>query len=187
MNIDRAWADTYFERGIDLKSRRIFLSDIEDQSSFDVVKALYFLDAIDSETPIELFICSPGGSVYHTFAIVDIINTIKAPVHTFAFGSCFSAAPLLLAVGEPGYRWVSENCRLMTHASSDEMSGKVSAMMSEVKETSYMDDKWNALIAERSNMPLRFWRSKSAKASDFYFSAQEAVTWGVADAIWVEK
>jgi ATP-dependent Clp protease protease subunit len=181
------WASTYFERGIDTKLRRIFLGEIDETSAMNVVKGLYFLNTIDPDGPIELFIKSPGGDVYQCFAIYDVVGTIAAPVHTFAFGMCMSAAPLLLARGEPGQRWVAEHTAFMTHAYSEDLSGKAPDLKAGLRQGLGMDARWNELLAEHSTKAVRFWKSKASKTSDFYFSAEQAIEWGVADSIWSEQ
>jgi ATP-dependent Clp protease protease subunit len=180
------WASTYFSHGIDTKLRRIFLGEIDETSAMNVVKGLYFLDTIDSDEPIELFINSPGGDVYQCFAIYDVIGTVAAPVHTFAFGMCMSAAPLLLARGEPGQRWVAEHTSFMTHQYSESLEGKGTDLKAGLKQGLGMDARWNELLAEHSTRTVRFWKSKATKTADFYFTADQAIEWGVADSIWSE-
>ena len=183
---DPQWAQTYFDRGIDTHNRRIFLTDIEEDSAMDVIKALYYLDTINDD-PIELFICSYGGSVAHCLAIFDIIKTLSCPVHTFAFGVCQSAAPLLLAAGAKDQRWVAEHTQLMTHQYSETLSGRGSSLAVDLKQGQNLDDKWNELLASLSSKTPKFWKDKSSKVADFYFSADDAIAWGIADSIWKEK
>lgn len=183
---DPQWASTYFERGIDTRNRRIFLTDIEEESAMDVIKALYYLDTISDE-PVELFICSYGGSVAHCLGVYDIIRTLSCPVHTFAFGVCQSAAPLLLASGEPGQRWVAEHTQLMTHQYSETISGRGTSLQVDLKQGMALDTRWNELLASHSSKTVKFWKDRSSKIADFYFSADDAIQWGIADSIWKEK
>lgn len=181
------WASAYFDHGVDTRNRRVFLGDINEESTAAAIKGLYFLNTIDDKSPIELFICSYGGNVELTLGIYDILHTLDAPVHTFAFGVCQSAAPLLLAAGEPGQRWVSEHTQLMTHEYSDELSGRGAVLANNLKYGQQLDTLWNELLATHSGKDGRFWKSKSSQKTDFFFSAEQAIEWGLADSIWSER
>ena len=186
--IDKEFVEIYIDKGIDLANRRIFLiGDLDDDSVGYAIKALYLMETESDTDPCELFINSSGGSITDTLALYDVINTIKCPVHTFAVGQCMSAAPLLLAAGEKGERWVGENCMFMTHQGSDDIAGKFSDLQSAVKFNIQLDKIWLRLLAENSKKPLPFWARRSSKGPDFYFGAEEAIEWGIADSIWNEK
>lgn len=179
--------EIYFDKGIDIANRRIFLiGDIDDESVGNVIKALYLIEADSAEKPAELFINSPGGSITAALGLYDTMNTIKCPVHTFAVGQCCSAAPLLLCCGEAGQRWVGEHTMFMTHQGADDMSGKFSDIKAGMQASFRLDNEWLKLVAKHSKKPLAFWKKKST-GPDFYFTADEAIEWGLADSIWDEK
>lgn len=185
--IAKEFIETYIEKGIDIDNRRVFLiGEIDDDSVGNVIKALYLIEAASAEKPVELFINSPGGSITAALGLYDVINTLKCPFHTFAVGQCCSAAPLLLACGENGQRWVGENTLFMTHQGSEEISGKFSDLKATVQASFKLDHVWNRLIARHSKKPVSFWTRKS-RGPDFYFTAEEAIEWGIADSIWNEK
>jgi ATP-dependent Clp protease protease subunit len=186
--IDKEFIETYFDKGVDIDNRRIFLiGELDDESIGNAIKALYLIEGESESEPCEAFINSSGGSITATLALYDVINTVKCPIRTFAVGQCMSAAPLLLAAGEKGERWVGENCMFMTHQGSDDITGKFSDLQSAVKFNIQLDKVWLELIAKNSNKPFSFWARKSLKGADFYFGAEEAIEWGIADSIWNEK
>ncbi len=186
--IDKEFIETYMDKGIDLANRRIFLiGDLDAESIGNAIKALYLMETESSVEACELFINSTGGSIMDTLALYDVINTVKCPVHTFAVGCCMSAAPLLLAAGEKGERWVGENCMFMTHQGSDDLAGKFSDLQSAVKFNIKLDKVWLELLTKNSKKPFAFWARRSSKGPDFYFGADEAIEWGIADSIWNEK
>ena len=79
-----------------LKDRIIFLNGvIDDNISDSVIAQLLYLNSVDSEKEISLYINSPGGSVSSGLAIYDTIRFIKAPVHTIAMGLAASMASLI--------------------------------------------------------------------------------------------
>lgn len=116
--------DTLFDRGLDLRNRRVFLhSDLEgrekagDSAVVQVTRALLFLDKTDNE--IELWINSPGGEMAEMFGIYDIIRGLKNKITTIGFGEICSAACLLLACGDK--RKVTKNSWFMSHTGNIDM------------------------------------------------------------------
>jgi ATP-dependent Clp protease protease subunit len=135
-----------------------------------------------------MFISSYGGTLYDALALYDIMHTLSCPVHTFAYGKCMSAAPLLLAAGEPGKRWVAPNVAFMHHDwNDDDIGGTGAAIKGLVEHYDKIGNQWTALLARHSNKNFKWWNTRAKKPADFYFSADEALEWGVADNIWVEK
>lgn len=185
--IDKEWVDAYFEHGVDLVNRRVFIGDIDYESVDKVIKGLYLMETASETEACEMFISSYGGTIYDALALYDIMNTLKCPIWTFAYGKCMSAAPLLLAAGEPGHRWVSPNVSLMHHDWADELEGRGAKIMEDVKHTEALGKQWTRLLAKHSIKDFKWWDTRGKKASDFYFSAEQAIEWGVADSIWTEK
>lgn len=186
--IDKDWVEAYFDHGVDVANRRIFLTgEIDEDTIGDVIKGLYLMDS-DATEPVELFISSCGGDIYEMFALYDIMRTVNCPVHTFAYGKCQSGAPLLLACGEPGHRWVAPNCFFMVHDSW----GSVPEMNTEAAEVQIKHDKdvklrWCRALAKHSDKDLRFWKRVTKKGSDTFFGSDDAIEWGLADKIWDQK
>lgn len=186
--MDKDWVDAYFDHGVDVTNRRVFLdSEIEEGSVGPVVKGLYLMETISSTEAIEMFISSFGGSLYDAIGLYDIMNTIKCPIHTFAFGKCMSAAPLLLAAGEPGHRWVAPHVSFMHHDMSAAEEGTRQFLAAGVKHMDKLYEQWISLLVKHSNKDRRWWDHRTQRPYDFYYSAEEALDWGLADSMWVEK
>ena len=98
------------ERGYDiysrlLKDRIIFINEpVTDQLASVVIAQLLFLEKEDPERDIDLYIKSPGGSIYAGNAIYDTIQLIKPQVATICTGYAASYGALLLCAGAPGKR-----------------------------------------------------------------------------------
>lgn len=187
MKIDKDWVDAYFDRGVDVANRRVFIGDIDTDSVNDCIKGLYLMETESDTKPCEMFISSYGGTLYDALALYDIMGTIKCPIHTFGYGKIMSAAPLLLAAGEPGHRWVAEHASLMHHDWNSEMEGRGAYLKEEVKHSEELGEVWTRLLTKHTNKDFRFWNQKANKPADFYFSAEQAIEWGIADAIWTER
>jgi ATP-dependent Clp protease protease subunit len=185
---DKDWVDAYFDHGIDVKNRRVFLdADIECESIGAAVRGLYLMETVSNEEPVEIFISSYGGNVHEALAMYDIMNTIKCPIHTFAYGKCMSAAPLILAAGEPGHRWVAPHVAFMHHDWSAGVEGTASQVQAEVKHYEEIGKAWTELLAKHSSQNFKWWHTRAKKAADFYFTAEEAIEWGIADQMWMER
>lgn len=99
-----------------LKERIIFLgSAIDDQMANVIVAQLLFLNSQDSKRQIDMYIQSPGGSVYAGLAIYDAMQMISAPVSTVAVGFSGSMGTALLTSGEKGKRYALPQATIHQH------------------------------------------------------------------------
>lgn len=102
-----------------LRERIIFLgSPIDSEVANVMVAQLLLLDSQSSEEPINLFINCPGGEVYAGLAIYDVMQYVRAPVHTNCVGIAMSMGSVILMAGERGHRVALPNSRIMIHAGS---------------------------------------------------------------------
>ena len=184
---EREWVDAYFEKGIDVNNRRLFIGDIDSETADKAIKGLYLMETESPERPVEVFISSFGGEVYEAIAIYDVFNTVKCPIHTFAYGKCMSASPLLLAAGKVGCRWVAPHCVFMHHDWATEVEGKGAQVTSSIKHYEMLGKIWIELFSKHTNQNHRWWSLRAKRAADFYFTADQALEWGVADHFWSEK
>lgn len=187
--ISKDWIDAYFEYGVDRQNRRIFLFDgVEENSIGTVIKALYYMDSESIEKPIELFIGSFGGSEYEMFALYDVIRTLRAPIYTTAIGKCMSAAPLLVACGEVGYRYATPNTWFMVHESWEDFGAKrMDELAKDLKHYESMSTRWYDLMALHTKKDINFWKKHCKGVGDHYFDAYQAQEFGLIDHIWDEK
>lgn len=197
MKISKDWVDAYFQYGIDIKNRKVFLFDGVDEDSIGhVIKGLYLMESdhtvkqIKDEDykSIELFIGSFGGSEYEMFALYDVIRTLKSPIHTTAIGKCMSAAPLLVACGEPGQRYATPNTWFMIHQSWGDWGTKdTDSIKKDIAHYGAMEKRWVELMAKHTKQPAKFWLKKSRAKGDVYFDAYKAQEYGLIDHVWDEK
>lgn len=181
------WVDAYLAHGLDIHNRRVWLvGDIEEDSVLSAIKGLYLMDTI-SDDPCELFINTYGGDMTEAHALYDIIHTLNCDVHTFAFGKCMSAGPLLFACGKKGHRWVAPHAEFMMHDYSATISGLSAEMKVEFDYTETINKERLRLLAKHSNKTFRFWRGICDRKLDVFFTAEDAIEWGLADHIWLQK
>ncbi|TRX52176.1 ATP-dependent Clp protease proteolytic subunit [Fulvivirga sp. M361] len=99
-----------------LKERIVFLgTGIDDQVANMIVAQLLYLNSQDPKKQIDLYIQSPGGSVYAGLAIHDAMKMISAPVSTVAVGFCGSMATALLTAGTAGMRYALPQATIHMH------------------------------------------------------------------------
>lgn len=120
--VERSW--DIFSRL--LKDRIIMLNGEVNTTSAAITSAqLLYLDSEDKESPIWLYINSPGGSIVDGMAINDTMHLIKAPVYTVAMGMAASMGAFLLSQGEPGHRYSTINSEIMVHQPLGGYQGQV--------------------------------------------------------------
>ena len=99
-----------------LKERIVFLgTGIDDQVANMIVAQLLYLNSQNPKKQIDLYIQSPGGSVYAGLAIHDAMKMISAPVSTVAVGFCGSMATALLTAGTAGMRYALPQATIHMH------------------------------------------------------------------------
>ncbi|MCB0612449.1 MAG: ATP-dependent Clp protease proteolytic subunit [Phaeodactylibacter sp.] len=99
-----------------LKERIVFLgTGVNDQVANLIVAQLLYLDSQNSTQPINMYINSPGGSVYAGMAIYDAMQMVKAPVYTTAVGVTASMGTVLLSSGEKGHRYALPHATIHMH------------------------------------------------------------------------
>jgi ATP-dependent Clp protease protease subunit len=167
----------------DSQCRRICISGtIGEMSSHIFLEQLSSFEYADTSKPITIYINSYGGDVHAATAMYDAIKACSCSITTIAFGSCMSAATLLLAAGDKGSRFVSENCRLMIHEVSGGAIGCLSELQASVDEAKYLQDQYLRLLSKETGVPENKIRA-DIKGGDFYMSSSEAVKYGLADNI----
>ena len=97
-----------------LQNRIVFVGGyLNDDLTTQVVGSLMALENTDNTKEIKLYVNSPGGSIYNVAGVIDIINSLKSPVSTIAFGSVAHNSTLVLAAGNKGKRYSMPNARIM--------------------------------------------------------------------------
>lgn len=165
-----------------LKDRIVMLSGpIDDAVANSVIAQLLFLDAQDPDKDIYLYINSPGGSVSAGLAIFDTMNFINADVQTIVIGMAASMGAFLLAAGEKGKRYALPNAEVMIHQPLGGAQGQATEIEIAAKHILKTRDKLNKILAERTGQTLKVIARDTDR--DNYMSAEEAVKYGLVDAI----
>jgi ATP-dependent Clp protease protease subunit len=177
------------ERTMDIYSRLladriIFLgTPVDDQVANVIMAQLLHLDAEDPEQDINLYINSPGGSVYAGMAIYDTIQFVQCDVATTALGMAASIGAFLLAAGAKGKRSALPNTRILLHQPHVQggPGGQVSDVEIHARELVRTKRRMNEVLAERTGQP--FEKIERDTDRDYIMGAQEAIEYGVIDRV----
>lgn len=165
-----------------LKDRVLFLSGVVEQEMSDyAVACLLYWDREDPTAEITLIVNSQGGYVRQGMAIYDAIQMINAPVRTIATGWAFSMGAILLTGGTKGRRFALPHASIMIHQPSGEASGDVTSMTKATKEAQKVKTILTDVLVRHTGQD----RKKIAKDidRDYYFTAVEAVEYGIIDGV----
>lgn len=173
------------ERGYDifsrlLKERIIFIHEpVSDQLATVVQAQLLFLEKEDPERDIDIYINSPGGSIYAGNAIYDTIQTISCPVATICTGYAASYGALLLCAGAPGKRYCTPNARVMIHQPSGGFEGQATDAEINLREMLTLKSTLNRIMSHHTGQPIE--RIEADVERDKWMSAEEAKAYGMID------
>jgi len=165
-----------------LMDRIVFLgSPINDDVANVVIAQLLFLQAENPDRDINIYINSPGGSVYAGLAIYDTMQYLTAPVATICMGMAASMGAFLLAAGTPGKRSALPNSRIMIHQPSGGSQGTASDIEIQAREVLFARERLNELLAKHTGQTIE--QVAEDVDRDRYMSPGEAVTYGLIDRI----
>lgn len=177
----------YGERAYDiysrlLKDRIIFLgSPIDDGVANTIIAQLLFLESQNPKEDIRMYINSPGGSVSAALAIYDTMQYVRPNVATICVGLAASAAALLLAAGAKGKRMVLPNSEVMIHQVLGGAQGQATEVEIHAKHILSIRDRLNKILAKHTGQKLA--KIEKDTDRDYFMSAEEAKTYGIADKV----
>lgn len=179
------------ERSYDIYSRLlddriIFLSgEIDDAVANTVIAQLIFLEAKDPKEPINMYINSPGGSVSAGLAIYDTMNYIRCDVCTICVGMAASMGAFILSSGAKGKRYALPNSEIMIHQPLGGAQGQASDIKIHAEHILKTKDKLNRILAQNTGKDLA--QIVKDTDRDNFLSAQEALEYGLIDAIYSNR
>jgi len=166
--------------------RVIFLNeDFTQETASALTALLLYYDAVEPDEPIIIYINSYGGEVSALANIYDVIQMISAPVQTICMGRAYSAGAFLLAAGTEGCRFVFPNSQIMIHGL--QATFPVSGHSEPHKAKEYLEhlnsinNNLMKILAKHTGQPID--KIKQDCKYDMYFTAEEAVEYGLADYI----
>lgn len=165
-----------------LKERIVFLgTQIDDQVANVIVAQLLYLNSQDPKQPINLYINSPGGSVYAGLAIYDAMQMIQAPVSTVAVGVSASMGTALLTSGHKGKRYALPHATIHMHPTGGGAQGYTEDVRIAIREQERLQVQLFHLMGKHSG---HTWQEiEEYFLRDRYLNALEAKAFGLVDEV----
>jgi ATP-dependent Clp protease, protease subunit len=165
------------------EERIIFVGvQIDDASANDVMAQLLYLESIDPDRDITMYINSPGGSFTSLMAIYDTMQFARPDIQTFCLGQAASAAAVLLAAGTPGKRYALPNARVLIHQPAMEgVYGQVSDLEIQANEIQRVRRLMESTLARHTTRDAEQIRRDIER--DKILTADEAQAYGIVDEV----
>lgn len=165
-----------------LKDRIIFIgSPIDDSVANLVIAQLLFLESEDPEKDINVYINSPGGSVYSGLAIYDTMQYIKPDVSTICVGLAASMGAVLLTAGAKGKRFSLPNSRIMVHQPLGGVQGQAVDIEIHAREILSIRERLNEILGKHTGKPVDQIAQDTDR--DYFMSAEQAKEYGLIDGV----
>lgn len=145
-----------------------------------IITQLLYLNSINDD-PVDIYINSPGGSVFDGLSVIDTINLVKSPVNTICTGMAASMGAVLLSCGQKNGRSVLPHSRVMIHQVSGGMFGTCADMKIEYEQTERCKKDIYQILSQTIGKPYE--EIEQLCDRNNWFIGQEAVDLGIADKV----
>ena len=166
-----------------MMDRIIFLgTEVNDYTANVIQAQLLYLDSVDSDKDISIYLNTPGGSVYAGLGIYDTMQFVKSRVATICTGMAASMGAVLLVAGEKGMRAALPHSRVMIHQPMGGIQGQASDIEITAKEILKLKDELYQIIADHSGQAMKKIRQDADR--DYWMTAAEALEYGMIDKVY---
>ena len=164
--------------------RIIFLGTGIDDTVENIIQAqLLFLESADNKKDIQIYLNSPGGSVYAGLGIYDTMQYIAPDVSTICTGMAASMGAVLLCAGATGKRTALKHSRVMIHQPLGGAQGQASDIEITAREIAKLKKELYDIIATHSGQEYdKVWADSDR---DYWMTADEAKAYGMIDEVLV--
>lgn len=166
-----------------MMDRIIFLgTEVNDYTANVIQAQLLYLDSVDSDKDISIYLNTPGGSVYAGLGIYDTMQFVKSRVATICTGMAASMGAVLLVAGEKGMRAALPHSRVMIHQPMGGIQGQASDIEITAKEILKLKDELYQIISDHSGQTMEKIRQDADR--DYWMTAAEALEYGMIDKVY---
>ncbi|MDY4514702.1 MAG: ATP-dependent Clp endopeptidase proteolytic subunit ClpP [Paludibacteraceae bacterium] len=166
-----------------MMDRIIFLgTEVNDYTANVIQAQLLYLDSVDSDKDISIYLNTPGGSVYAGLGIYDTMQFVKSRVATICTGMAASMGAVLLVAGEKGMRAALPHSRVMIHQPMGGIQGQASDIEITAKEILKLKDELYQIISDHSGQTMEKIRQDADR--DYWMTAVEAQEYGMIDKVY---
>src|SRR4051812_13088960 len=168
-----------------LENRVVFLvGEINHVSSYNVIMRLLYLQSIQKNQDIMLYVNSPGGSVDDTLAMYDTMKFLTCDVQTFVIGHAMSGGAVVLAAGTKGKRYALPHAKVMIHQPFGGIWGQAEDIAIQAQEILKTKKTLTDLLSKLTGQSVE--RVAEDQERDKYFDAYEAKAYGLVDEVLEE-
>lgn len=165
-----------------MMDRIIFMGTAVNDQVANIIQAqLLFLESTDANKDIQIYINSPGGSVYAGLGIYDTMQFIKPDVATICTGMAASMGAVLLCAGEKGKRSGLPHSRVMIHQPMGGAQGQASDIEITAREILTLKEELYLIISKHSGQTYKKIQEDSDR--DYWMKAEQAKKYGMIDEI----
>lgn len=169
-----------------MMDRIIFLGVPIDDYVANIIQAqLLFLESVDSKRDIQIYLNTPGGSVYAGLGIYDTMQYIQPDVATICTGMAASMGAVLLCAGEKGKRTALPHSRILIHQPMGGAEGQASDIEITTREILKLKKELYEIIARHSGQAYK--KIEKDADRDYWMTSEEARTYGMIDEILVRN
>lgn len=167
-----------------MMDRIIFLGEpIDDYVANIVTAQLLFLDSTDRSRDIQMYINSPGGSVYAGLGIYDTMQFVSPDIATICTGIAASLSAILMCAGVKGKRSALKHSRIMLHQPSGGIGGQATDIEITAREIKKIKEELYNIIAHHTGQPVE--RVAADCDRDFWMAAEESKAYGLVDEVLI--
>ncbi len=160
----------------------IVTGPVDEEMASAICAKLINFNIENPDAPVVLYVNTYGGSAYDMMAIYDLIQWIKCPVYTVGFGKIMSAGVLLLAAGEPGFRYCLPHTSIMLHKVRGGAIGTVEDIQSSSEHIITLQKTMEVLLAKHTKIKKKEMKEFMSGA-DSYITPATARALGIIDHI----
>lgn len=169
-----------------MMDRIIFLGVPIDDYVANIIQAqLLFLESVDSKRDIQIYLNTPGGSVYAGLGIYDTMQYIAPDVATICTGMAASMGAVLLCAGQKGKRTALRHSRILIHQPMGGAEGQASDIEITTREILKLKKELYEIIANHSGQSFKKIEKDSDR--DYWMTAEEAKAYGMIDELLVRE
>jgi ATP-dependent Clp protease protease subunit len=169
-----------------MMDRIIFLGvGINDYVSNIIQAQLLFLESVDAKKDIQIYLNSPGGSVYAGLGIYDTMQFVQPSIATICTGMAASMGAVLMCAGDKGKRAALKHARIMIHQPMGGAEGQASDIEITAREIQKLKKELYEIIASHSGQTYeKVWADSDR---DHWMTAEEAKAYGMIDEVLTRK
>lgn len=169
-----------------MMERIIFLGTAIDDDVANIIQAqLLFLESVDSQADIQIYLNTPGGYVNAGLGIYDTMQYIKPDVATICTGLAASMGSVLLCAGAPKKRTALEHAKIMIHQPLGGAEGQASDIEIAAREIIKTKNELYSIISKHSGQSVK--KVEKDGDRDYWMTAKEALEYGMIDEILVRN